>query len=92
MTAKYRAEYRRQKQAERAAQISPLDREMLELMGRLRRFTYGAELGDSPRCTAARALMTAIDDMAGVVTGDRDYFWQKPHSLAQGSKSPPERE
>jgi len=66
MNKKYRDEYRRQKRAEWAAQISSLDQEMLELMGRLRRYTYGGELGDNPRARAAKALMRAIDDMAGV--------------------------
>ena len=39
----------------------------------------------------ARALMQAIDDMAGVITGDREYFYGKPHSLAQGHNAPPNR-
>ena len=28
--------------------------------------------------------MQAIDRMAEVITGDREYFYSKPHSLAQG--------
>jgi hypothetical protein len=91
MNKKYRDEYRRQKRAESAAQISSLDQEMLELMGRLRRYTYGGELGDNPRAVAAKALMQAIDDMAGVITGDREYFYGKAHSLAQGNNTPPNR-
>jgi hypothetical protein len=46
MNKKHRDEYRRQKRAEWAARISSLDQDMLELMGRLRRYTYGGELGD----------------------------------------------
>jgi hypothetical protein len=91
MNKKHRDEYRRQKRAEWAARISSLDQDMLELMGRLRRYTYGGELGDSPRAVAAKALMQAIDDMAGVITGDREYFYGKPHSLAQGHSAPPNR-
>jgi hypothetical protein len=91
MNKKYRDEYRRQKRAESASQISSLDQEMLELMSRLRRYTYGGELGDNPRALAAKALMLAIDHMAGVITGDREYFYGKPHSLAQGHSTPPNR-
>ena len=86
MNKKYRDEYRRQKRAESAAQISSLDQEMLELMGRVRRYTYGGG-----RAVAAKALMQAIDDMAGVITGDREYFYGKAHSLAQGHNTPPNR-
>lgn len=75
MTAKYRAEYRKQQREKRAAEISTHDREMLEAMRKLRPFTYGAALGDDPRCVATRVLMLAIDDMAGIITGDREYFW-----------------
>lgn len=84
MTAKYRAQYRKQKRAEEAAKISRVDEEALELMRKLRTHTYGAELGDGPRAVAARALMTAIDGMAEVITGDREHFFAKAHSLAQG--------
>jgi hypothetical protein len=35
--------------------------------------------------------MQAIDDMAGVITGDREYFYGKPHSLARGHNTPPNR-
>jgi len=51
MTAKYRAEYRKAKRAEQAAQISLVDQEALQLMEKLRRHTYGGELGDNPART-----------------------------------------
>jgi hypothetical protein len=54
MTAKYRGEYRRQKRAEMAAQISRTDQEALDLMGKLRPHTYAA-FGDHPRAVVARA-------------------------------------
>jgi hypothetical protein len=46
----------------------------------------GKQRLDHPRSVAPRALMTAIDNMAGVITGDREYFFAKAHSLAQGPK------
>jgi len=56
MTAQYRAEYRKAKRAEQAAQISLVDQEALQLMEKLRRYTYGGELGDNPaRTRRARA-------------------------------------
>jgi hypothetical protein len=33
-----------------------------------------------------RALMTAIDEMVGVITGDREYFFAKTHSLCSRDK------
>jgi hypothetical protein len=56
MTAKYRAQYRKQKRAEQAAQISSVDQHALDLMQQLRRHTHGCESGDSPRAVAARNL------------------------------------
>jgi hypothetical protein len=60
-------------------------------MEKLRRHTYGGGLGDNPRALAARALMQAIDGMVEVITGDREYFYGKPHSLAQGHGTSPNR-
>jgi hypothetical protein len=36
------------------------------------------------RCVATRVLQLAIDDMAGIITDDRKYFYAKPLSLAKG--------
>lgn len=85
MTAKYRAQYRKQQRADQGAQISRVDEEALELMRKLRTHTYAA-IGDCPRAVAARALQEAIDGMAEVITGDREYFYAKHHSLAQGPR------
>jgi hypothetical protein len=35
--------------------------------------------------------MQAIDGMAEAITGDREYFYGKPHSLAQGHSTSPNR-
>lgn len=34
-----------------------------------------------PLYRQAEVLMQAIDDLAGTLTGDREHFWQKPHSI-----------
>ncbi len=81
-------EYRRQKEAERRAEPSLRDQELLVLMGRVRNFTYGGELGDDPRCLAQRALQKAIDEMAGVLTGDPEYYYAKHFSSLQGPLDP----
>jgi PAS domain-containing protein len=62
-----------QQRAERAAEIGLVDREALELMRALRKHTFGA-IGDGPHSVSKRALQAAIDDMAGVITGNREYF------------------
>jgi hypothetical protein len=62
---------------------------MLELMRQLRPHTYGA-IYDNPHCVAARALQKAIDEMAGAITGDAQYFYAKPHSLCVGFREPRE--
>lgn len=38
------------------------------------------------RIHAATEMQRAIDRFAGVLTGDPENFWAKPHSLAQGPK------
>jgi hypothetical protein len=45
MTQKERAEYRKQRREAEAAMISRIDQEMLDLMGRLRRYTYCSQRG-----------------------------------------------
>jgi hypothetical protein len=39
---------------------------------------------NDPLWDKAQALKNAIDDMAGELTGDREYFFAKHHSLCQG--------
>jgi hypothetical protein len=86
MPSKYGREYRRQRREREQSEMSPADQRALELMRELRPYTYGAALGEGPRAIAMRALMTAIDEMAGVITGDREYFFAKTHSLCFGDK------
>lgn len=38
-----------------------------------------AKIG-GPEYEAATALMRRVDDFAGVLTGDREFFWQQIHS------------
>lgn len=81
MTAKYRAQYRKQQRVDQAARISAVDEAALELMRKLRTHTYGRALLDDPRSLATAALQKAIDDMAEVITGDPEYFYAKLHSI-----------
>lgn len=87
MSKKDRREYRRQKETERAAQPSILDQELLELMRRVRNFTHSAELGTSPRSVALATLQKSNDEVAGAITGDREFYFAKHHSIVQGPKS-----
>jgi hypothetical protein len=94
MTAKYRAEYRKQQREKWAAEISLADQEMLEVMRKLRPMTSGG-LGDEPRGVASRVLQLAIDDMAGIITGDRNTStekitaWRKGRMVAAEWSPPP---
>lgn len=85
MTAKYRAQVRREQREKRAAEISSYDQELLEAMRNLRRL-FSASLGEAPRAVASRALQYAIDDMAGVITGNREYFWSTRNPIQSSSE------
>ena len=37
---------------------------------------------------AATALMRRIDDMAGVLTGNREFFWRQDHSTPRSPFGP----
>ncbi len=37
---------------------------------------------------AADAVLTAIDDMAGAITGDRERFWTPGHAAGEGPERP----
>ena len=64
MNKKYAQDYRRRKREEAAAQISMLDKEMLELARRLRHCTHASFLGAGPRAQALQALQKAIDKVS----------------------------
>lgn len=82
MSKKDRRAYAQQREEERRAVIRKmLDEPMLELAGRLRNYTHSAELGSDPRSIALASLQKAIDDLAGVVTGDREYFHSRSSSI-----------
>lgn len=66
--------------------ISETDRAALELMRALRKHTHAAELGDGARALALQGLRNSIDRLAEVITGERDYFHAKHHSLCQGPR------
>ena len=57
---------------------------MLELLGKVRPFTYRADMGSDPLSLALQTLHKAIDDVAEAVTGRRDHFWAKHHSIGSG--------
>jgi hypothetical protein len=38
---------------------------------------------NSPDKDALRKITEAIDDFAGLVTGDREHFWLKPHGTPE---------
>jgi hypothetical protein len=39
----------------------------------------GGERHGTPLHAKAEAFQRALDDLAGELTGDREYFWAKPH-------------
>ena len=58
--------------------------EMLELLRKLRPFTNRADMGSDPRLLTLQSMHKAIDDVAEAITGKRDYFWAKLHSIGGG--------
>ncbi|MGM4885289.1 hypothetical protein AB8A20_07925 [Tardiphaga sp. 604_B6_N1_1] len=88
MISQWSRDERRRRREEEAAKPHPHHVIMLELMRQLRPHTYGA-IYDTPNSVAAPALQKAIDEMAGVITGDAQYFHAKPHSLCVGFRKPP---
>lgn len=42
-----------------------------------------------PLYRQAEALMQAIDDLAETLTGNREHFWQRPHSIGAGPPREP---
>jgi hypothetical protein len=57
-------------------------RELLRAIGECRQACVTAKTNADiydPVYDACSGLMAAIDDVAAVLTGDRQYFWLKPH-------------
>lgn len=75
MVSKWGREERRRRKAEQAAQISELDREVLEMLKPVRRHVGGYGYREGPRAVASLALWTAIEKWAEMVTGDPEYYW-----------------
>lgn len=80
MISKWSQEERRRRKAEQAAELSPIDKEMLDLMGQLRRYVGGNQLIDNPRAKACYALWLDIENLAEVITGKPEYFWDVRNS------------
>ena len=55
-------------------------RDFLEDMRAVRERTCRVRAND-PFYEPAKALQKAIDDMAGALTGDREYFWSQSSSI-----------
>lgn len=86
MTRKERLEYLKWKRELAGEHLFTREQELLELLGKLRTFTFRADQGSDPMSLALQALQRAIDDVAQALTGKRDYFWAKHHSIG-GSKN-----
>jgi hypothetical protein len=57
------------------------EQKMLELMRKLRTFTYRSDQGCDPTSLALQQLKKAIDEVAAALTGDWEYFWAEHHSI-----------
>lgn len=58
---------------------------LLKAMGDARRLAIqcaGAEREKTPLRASAEALHAAVDDLAGQLTGNREFFWATPHGGA----------
>jgi hypothetical protein len=44
-----------------------------------------------PQYRALDAHRETIDNLAGLLTGDREVFWRKPHSVGKGEGPPNDR-
>ncbi len=75
MVSKWAQDEKRRRKAERAAELTPNEREMLELMGKLRVYVGGCELIPGRRAEASHALWLQIESLAEVITGKPRYFW-----------------
>jgi len=69
-------------------QFAVREQEMLILLGKLRTFTYRSDQGSDPMSLALQALQKAIDDVAEVLTSNREYFWAMHHSIAESDAAP----
>jgi hypothetical protein len=85
MTRKERLEYLKWKR-ELGGQHLCMRQELLELLGKVRTFTFRADQGRDPMSLALQSLQRAIDDFAEALTGRRDHLWAKHHCIG-GSKS-----
>lgn len=69
----------------RRPSFSPADqRTLLGLMRDARHLATlasGSERPRTPLHSAATAFQKATDDLAGVLTGDPELFWAKPHGI-----------
>lgn len=81
MTRKERIEYMKWKREREGPQLSMREQGLLGLLGKVRPFTYRADMGNDPLSLALQALHKNIDDIAEAVTGRRDYFWARHHSI-----------
>ena len=76
-----RRDYLKWQRELRGPNFTMREQEMLDLMGKLRTFTYRSDQGSDPTSLALQQLKKAIDDVAAAVTGDPEYFWAKHHSI-----------
>jgi hypothetical protein len=81
MTRKERLEYLKWKREMTGPQLTLRDQEFLDVLAKARGFTHGCDLGDNAWCLALQRLRSAIDEIGSRMTGDREYFWTKGHSI-----------
>jgi len=48
---------------------------------------YFADSTEQPPFLKAQAIIVAIDQYAEAATGNREFFWNKPHSIGGNRKS-----
>ena len=81
MTRKERIEYMKWKRERTGPHLTVREQEMLAALDKVRNFTHGADAGDTPWHLALKRLRTAIEDVGTMMTGDREYFHAKHHSI-----------
>jgi hypothetical protein len=81
MTRKERLEYLKWKREREGPILTVRDQEMLAALDKARNFTRAADAGNSPWHLALQRLRIAIEDVGTMMTGDKEYFWTKSHSI-----------